>query len=136
MNNESHILEKKYGPLTKRNSIKWGAKEKSFPRPQFTDKAHQHIKTWFFLRNLTQPLSVVNQEREPGILQSLCSQTPTVSLRKMLETQISRAPLQATESGTLRMGYSNPCFKTPSRCSWCLAETWKRLRVMTTHKNS
>ena len=63
MNNESYIVEKKYGPLTKRNSIKWGAKEEFFFPPQFTDKAHQPIETCDFFkkhvifpRNLTQPL--------------------------------------------------------------------------------
>ena len=50
MNNESHIPEKKYGPLTKRNSIKWRAKEFVFFFPQFTDKMHQPIKTCDFFQ--------------------------------------------------------------------------------------
>ena len=52
MNNESYILEKKYGPLTKRNSIKWGAKEEFFFSPQFTDKAHQPMETCDFSKKL------------------------------------------------------------------------------------
>lgn len=47
-----YILEKKYGPLTRRNSIKWEQK-KRVPPPQFTVKAHQPKETCDFSQKLT-----------------------------------------------------------------------------------